>query len=335
MFSVAVRRVAGWALVASVAACSIPPASPAEALRTSAQPVPVVVQGGLTTGSSVTFGDTAVHVEDASDQGRIDLRDRSVRAALAVVAGTANDVERVSRAVEKAAARVRAGASVSVDAESGTLVRFEGAPSERVAKQASAVERGARVVASAAQVAAGAAELATLLGALFTEPSSPLVVDVAADSGGIPHRATCTTKVTGTWQKRSLLCVIVRADAPASVTWHLSLETTTGVTMDMVLPTRGFLRREPVSSGALPIWIARPDATTPMLRTTVESSTSFTFLRDGIPLASLHFDVPETPVTMKVSPALVDPEERAAVQISAALLALVPWPHMDRDPPKN
>ena len=324
-------------VVAGLAACSIPPPSANELLRKNTPAQPVLITGRLQAGGQASFGDTSAVIEEAHRaSGKVDLTANSIKDALALIAATSADVEEVSRDIAAASKLASSHARVSVRAEGRPIARFEGSAPERVRKQADAVSSGATKLAQAAHVVAQGAQLALFLGAVFSGPEEPLVLKIAADSRGVPHRATCTTKSGATLleaEHRSLSCVIVRADGVSPVTWYLSLHTAkmTGQ-MDLLPATRGWLRREPVVEGELPIWLTRPDTTTTIWRRTAESVTSFALQRDSTALAGIQLDyVAEGPKAW-VGSAFADEDERGAVEVALAVLALVPWPEFVPEP---
>lgn len=332
-----VRR-ALFLLFFGCAACSIPPASNAEILRTNTPAIPVTISGRLRSGAQVSFGDTSALIESAStSSGNVDLTASSLRDALAVVAATASDVEAVSRDVEAASHVAASHVDLTVHAPGGApIAHFEGGASERVRRQADAVSRGAARLANAASVVVKGAELAAFLGAILSGPEEPILLKIAADSHGVPYRATCTTKTGESLvedPRRSISCVIVRADAVPSRSWYLSVDTVrSGDFGELVPQSRGWLKHEPMRPDDTFIWVSRPDTTTKGMRRSYESLSSFTVLKGNAALAGLQVDYTDGPPKAWLTTAAESDEERQAVEVTLAILALAPWPELKPAP---
>lgn len=310
--------------------CSMPPAGNAELLR-ERPPQTVTITGRLTPGAQATFGDTSALVESAMPaSGGLDLTRASVGSALALVAATATDIEAVRRDLDAASEVARSHHRGPFEP---FRVNAEGTASERVHRQAGAVAHGKATLAAGADVAAMGLRLAGFLGAILADPEQPLVLSIGADSHGVPYRATCTTKTGETLvedPRRSLSCVIVRADVVPTSTWHLSIESVRSGTPGEIVPqARGWLRREPMIAGDDFIWVSRPDTTTPRMRWSEASLSSFVFMKGSVALAGLQLDCAGQDPKAWLARADEGGEQWQALEVAMAVLALTPWPVVD------
>jgi hypothetical protein len=328
-------------------ACSVPPRSPQQALR-DLPPTPVVVTGvpsdGVRLGSAVkgaevAFGDVFIRVEDAQKVKASDITKPSVDDAVAMLASNTTDLNALAAQIRHAAAHVgdattngvRVGAGIDgpggARVEGGTTVKFGGPVAERVRAQSSTVERGAAKVMQATEMVQGILELTQFLGSITDNPNADTRLRIAADAGGVPHRATCTLQESKLIDQRpGLSCTIVRADTPPTTVWHLNVGT--GETAVGQFPTaRGWLRAEPTGPSRPNLWITRPDGTVNWLaRTKREDYTAFALQREQTPAASLRVRDTEPPaVWFAPDMAGLDEEARNALSIALALLALPPW----------
>jgi hypothetical protein len=329
---------AAAAAAAPLAGCGPPPPlTPQEILRDTNEPVAVRHSGGWQPGAEVTFGDVAVRIEsvERGASGR-DLTKESVGEALALIAAGAQSAEALAEDV-RAAAAIAASAEPRAKIEGRGLqvsVSIEGdAASERVRKQATAVESGARTVARTAALVAGTAELLRSLQAIAG--TSDTVLHLAADSRGVPHRSTCSVRERGFGDKRpNLSCTIVRADRPPTIVWHLNVNTSANLASAgmIVQASRGWLRPEPAVQGEPPIWISRPDTTIPWSRRSYLDYASFAIHRESTAVARLTVATDLGPTQAWLAPGTtgLDESARHALDVAIAVLALVPWPEVEK-----
>lgn len=312
-----------------------PPLSPQEILRDRSPGDPLRATPGLRATAQATFGRTIARVESSEPaEGPRDLTRESVMDTLALVASTADDVGAVASDVSAAAEAVRSPAA-RVSTPAGSVEARVKLP---IDKQAVAVKNGADAIAKAADVVATGAALALALGKLFGKDDEKLFVRIAAETRGIPYRATCTIKDEGdeNMPRTSLSCAITRADAAPRVVWHLTLGTqhVTGAGIGGMVPaSRGYLQPEPKTAGLAPLWFSRPDKSVPFIRRGYGDYASFAVQRDAIAVARMRVDG-DTSGHVWLAESGVDAETRDATAVAIAVAALARWPEV-KPPPEQ
>jgi hypothetical protein len=331
---------AGWCAVVGVACGPPPPLSAQEVLRDRSPGTPLTSTPGLARGAEARFGDTVVRVESSSliDKPR-DLTRESVMDALALVASSAAEIQSVAGDVSAAAEALKSP-RVTVSSRDGS-VSAEARAKLPVDKQADAVKKGADDIAKVASIVEGAAALALALGALLGKEDEKVFVRIAAETRGVPHRATCSIKDEGDAKmpRSSVSCVIARADHAPRVVWHLDLGTQHATTVgpgEMLPASRGYLRPEPKAAGLSPLWISRPDKSVPFIRRALTDYASFAVQREAVAVARMRVDDGRSG-NVWIAAGGVDDETRDAVSVALAAMALVRWPSVQTSdaPPPN